>query len=95
MIDRCDTDDALLIDFPPSAQLLDAVDAVTEMAMRLRHAEGMANVCLTAIDQGELWDEHLKHALGLLSSYLTALRQGMARWRATIVHDPDDPATDV
>ena len=51
------------------------------------------SVCLSAMEDPECWDQDLKQALGLLSSYLTALRQGMARWRATIVHDPDDPAT--
>lgn len=94
MMDRCDSDDALRLDFDPSACLLDAVDAVTEMALRLRRAEGMANVCLAAMEDPECWDQDLKHALGLLSSYLTALRQGMARWRAGIVHDPNDPVTD-
>jgi hypothetical protein len=95
MMDRCDSDDALRLDFPPSADLLDAVDAVVAMTMRLRYAEGMAQVCLAAMEDPQCWDQDLKHALGLLSSYLTALRQGMARWRTTIVHDPDDPATDV
>ena len=93
MMDRCDSDDALRLDFDPSTHLLDAVDAVVAMTMRLRYAEGMAQVCLAAMEDPECWDQDLKHALGLLSSYLTALRQGMARWRATIVHDPDDPAT--
>ena len=89
MMDRCDSDDALRLDFATSVDLLDAVDAVVEMTVRLRYAEGMAQVCLAAMEDPECWDQDIKHALGLLSSYLTALRQGMARWRTTIVHDPD------
>ena len=67
MIDRCDTEEPLRIDFDPSETLLDAIDAVVAMTMRLRYAEGMAQCCLSAMEDPVCWDQDLKQALGLLS----------------------------
>jgi hypothetical protein len=91
MIEGLHDQDALHIDFEPSETLLDATDVVTDMVTRVRHAEGMAQVCVSAMDDDELEEPELRHALLLLHDYLTALRNGMWRWRTETL--PEGNAT--
>ena len=92
MIKRLHDQDALHIDFEPSTTLLDAVDAMTDMFTRVRNAEGMAQVCVSAMYDEELEEPELRHALRLLHDYLTALRNGMWRWRTETLPQGNGPA---
>ena len=62
------------------------------MVSRVRHAEGMAQVCVSAMDDDELEEPELRHALLLLHDYLTALRNGMWRWRTDTFPEGNGPA---
>ena len=90
MIEGLHDQDTLHIDSEPSTTLLNAVDAVTDMVTRVRHAEGMAQVCVSAMDDDELEEPELRHALLLLHDYLTALRNGMWRWRTETLPEHRD-----
>ena len=92
MIEGVDNKDVLHIDVEPSETLLNATDVVTDMVFRVRHAEGMAQVCVSAMDDDELEEPELRHALLLLHDYLTALRNGMWRWRTETL--PEGNATE-
>ena len=94
MIKSLHDQDALHINFEPSTTLLDAVDAATDMFTRVRHAEGMAQVCVSAMYDDELEEPELRHALLLLHEYLTALRNGMWQWRTETLPARHDPETD-
>jgi hypothetical protein len=80
MIQRQDSAALIRMQFAISQDRKDVIDAVTEMTMAIRQAEGMAQACLSAMHDDQMWEHDLQNALELLSTYLVGLRQGMERW---------------
>ena|SRR3989442_1145267 len=90
-----DSEERLVFDLPPTTTLLDTVDVVSDVRLRLQHAEGLARVCAAAMHEQDLEEDDLRHALALLYDYLRALRWGLARWRVGMLPaDVPRPAVD-